>query len=199
MIYPNGSYSLNNLKDFVLGNDIDVYFEEYKEEPEGWDWKKQGFFHGDLTKVNTVEELVTYIKKEVQGEGTICYDFKPEYFSRHPHSGESIIRNCPQFFWEYTSINGKRYSYKIEESKYLTGYEPEYPSMSLNCYTGAAAFSGSCIAIGTWERDKEGYEFKSVGSRIFEYIDNLDIRTIWSAIKEADDFLRTRYLQEENN
>ena len=59
-------------------------------------------------------------------------------------------------------------------------------------------FEGSCFVIGTWERDDEGYEFRSVGSRMFDYVDDEDLNEIWKAIKNADKYLNNRFHNEED-
>ena len=59
-------------------------------------------------------------------------------------------------------------------------------------------FEGTRFVIGTWERDDEGYEFRSVGSRMFDYVDDEDLSEVWKAIKNADKYLNDRFHNEED-
>ena len=86
----------------------------------------------------------------------------------------------------------------IRDCAYLNGYEPKYKSLELNCYENG--FNGTCFTIGSWKRDyKDGYEFKSCGSRLFEYIKPEDLEVIFNAIKAADKYLNERFQNEEED
>ena len=74
--------------------------------------------------------------------------------------------------------------------------KPKNVPLSLNMFD--VDFEGTSFVIGTWERDDEGYEFRSVGSRMFDYVDDEDLNEIWKAIKNADKYLNNRFHKEEN-
>jgi hypothetical protein len=195
MIYPNGTIELRKLVKMVNSKDFMVYYEEKTEEPSGWDWRKDGIFHGNRVPIHNKEELIYYIDKELNEKGTICYDITEEYFKKHPYEGESITYIEPRFFWEWQSYNTKK-CYSITESSYL-GKKPKNVPLCLNMFDGN--FEGTCFVIGTWERDSEGYEFRSVGSRMFGYVADEDLSEIWKAIKNADKYLNDRFHNEEED
>ena len=194
MIYPNGSIELNELKRMINSKDFILYYEEKTKQPVGWDWTKDGIFHGNKYPINDEEELISCINKELKGEGRICYDVTEEYYRKHPYEGEEVIYVKPRVFWEWQSYNTKK-CYSITESSYL-GEKPKNVPLSLNMFD--VDFEGTRFVIGTWERDDEGYEFRSVGSRMFDYIDDEDLNEIWKAIKNADKYLNDRFHKEEN-
>lgn len=194
MIYPNGSIELNKLKRMINSKDFILYYEEKTKQPVGWDWTKDGIFHGNKYPIDNEEELISCISKELKNEGRICYDVTEEYYRKHPCEGEEVIYVKPRFFWEWQSYNTKK-CYSITESSYL-GEKPKNVPLSLNMFDNN--FEGSCFVIGTWERDDEGYEFRSVGSRMFDYIDDEDLNEIWKAIKNADKYLNNRFHNEED-
>ena len=194
MIYPNGSIKLNELKRMINSKDFILYYEENTKEPVGWDWTKDGIFHGNKYPIDNEEELISCINKELKDEGRICYDITKEYYRKHPYEGEEIIYVKPKFFWEWQSHTTKK-CYSITESSYL-GEKPKNVPLSLNMFD--VDFEGSCFVIGTWERDDEGYEFRSVGSRMFYYVDDEDLNEIWKAIKNADKYLNDRFHDEED-
>ena len=80
MIYPNGSIELNKLKRMINSKDFIVYYEENTKEPIGWDWTKDGIFHGNRYPIHNEEELISCLTKELKDEGTICYDITKEYY-----------------------------------------------------------------------------------------------------------------------
>lgn len=194
MIYPNGSIELNKLKKMINSKDFIVYYEENTKQPVGWDWTKDGIFHGNKYPIDDEEELISCINKELKDEGRICYDITEEYYRKHPHEGEEAIYVKPRFFWEWQSHNTKR-CYSITESSYL-GEKPKNVPLSLNLFDDD--FEGCCFVIGTWKRDNEGYEFRSVGSRMFDYVDDEDLNEIWKAIKNADKYLNDKFHSEED-
>ena len=194
MIYPNGSIELNKLKRMINSKDFILYYEEKTKQPVGWDWTKDGIFHGNKYPIDNEEELISCISKELKNEGRICYDVTEEYYRKHPCEGEEVIYVKPRFFWEWQSYNTKK-CYSITESSYL-GEKPKNVPLSLNMFDNN--FEGSCFVIGTWERDDEGYEFRSVGSRMFDYVDDEDLNEIWKAIKNADKYLNNRFHNEED-
>ena len=194
MIYPNGSIELNKLKRMIDSKDFILYYEEKTKEPVGWDWTKDGIFHGNKYPIDNEEELISCINKELKDEGRICYDITKQYYRKHPHEGEEIIYVKPKFFWEWQSHTTKK-CYSITESSYL-GEKPKNVPLSLNMFD--VDFEGSCFVIGTWERDDEGYEFHSVGSRMFYYVDDEDLSEVWKAIKNADKYLNDRFHDEED-
>ena len=194
MIYANGSIELNELKRMINSKDFILYYEEKTKQPVGWDWTKDGIFHGNKYPINDEEELISCINKELKGEGRICYDVTEEYYKKHPYEGEEVIYVKPRFFWEWQSYSTKK-CYSITESSYL-GEKSKNVPLSLNMFDDN--FEGSCFVIGTWERDDEGYEFRSVGSRMFDYVDDEDLNEIWKAIKNADKYLNNRFHNEED-
>lgn len=194
MIYPNGSIDLRNLKNKLNSKEFVLYFEEYTKEPDNWDWKKDGIFRGNLININDENALIEFIAKEMKGEGTICYDITTEYYKKHPYEGEKITYVHPTFFWEWKSPRTKK-CYSITESLYV-GVTPKNVPLSLNLFDND--FEGCQITIGTWERDNEGYEFRSVGSRMFDYVDDEDLSEIWKAIKNADKYLNDRFHTEDD-
>jgi hypothetical protein len=78
----------------------------------------------------------------------------------------------------------------------LKGYEPKHIPLCLECFENG--FNGTCFTIGSWERDEEGYEFRSVGSRMWQYIDEEDLPIIYKAIAAADSYLNNRFANEED-
>ena len=194
MNYPHGRLDLNTLKKMMNSIEYDVYYEENSEKPCDWDWKKYGFYRGNITPIKNENELVEYVSKELKGEGTICYDFNEYYFKKHPHCGESVTYVKPTFFWEWQSYDTKK-CYSIIESSYFDE-EPKYKDLSLCLHDND--FEGTCFVIGTWERNSEGYEFRSVNSRTFNYVDDKDLSEVWKAIKNADKYLNDRFHNEED-
>lgn len=191
MICPNGHASINKLLKMVNSDDYEVFFEPF-DEPEDWDWLKNGFYRSPNRKeLKNNAELLEALKEETNNKGRICYDVKDSYYTKHPYEGEELSYRKEVFFWEYSSPNGKKYCYKICSCTYLKGYEPEHVPLCLECFENG--FGNSCFTIGTWERDKEGYEFRSVGSRMFQYIHEDDLPIIYKAISEADKYLNERF------
>ena len=43
--------------------------------------------------------------------------------------------------------------------------------------------------IGTWRPDSEGYQFESVGNRLFDCLDEHEALQIWPVLKAVQDFL----------
>lgn len=194
MIHPNGSIDLRRLKKLLDSKEFELYFEEYEEEPKGWDWKKNGIFRGNMTKIEDENSLIDSINKEMKGEGSICYDVTEEYYKKHPYEGENVTYVKPKFFYEWKSPYTKK-CYSITESSYL-GTPPKNVPLSLNLFDDD--FESCCIAIGSWQRNNEGYEFRSIGSRMFEFVADEDLSEIWKAIKHADKYLNDRFYNEED-
>lgn len=194
MIYPNGTIDLKDLKKKLNSKEFALYFEEYAKEPINWDWRKDGIFHGNKYLIHNETELISCISRELKNEGTICYDLSDEYYKKHPYCGEKVSYVKPKFFWEWHSYNTK-VCYSITEMSYI-GEKPKNVPLALNRFDDN--FEGSCFVIGTWERDDEGYEFRSVGSRIFDYVADEDLSEIWKAIKNADKYLNDRFYNEED-
>jgi len=194
MIYPNGTICMNKLKEMISSKNYNVYFEYHEEEPEGWDWLKDGIYRGNTILISSSKELEKYITKEFRGEGAICYDLSDEYYKKHPHLGEKFNYVKKVFKWEWKSFETNK-CYSIEEATYL-GEKPKYPTLNLNLFDND--FEDSCIAIGAWDKDSEGYEFRSIGSRMFDYVADEDLNEIWKAIKNADKYLNNRFHNEED-
>ena len=186
MMYPHGSVDLNRLKRIVESNKYNVWFEDSTQEPKDWNWQKDGFWRGELTPIKNIKDLPKFIEKELDGEGSICYDMTEEYYESHPYVGESAFRTTPSLRWEWQSYETKR-RYSICECSYL-GRKPNNPSFELNCFENG--FEGNCFSIATWEWTSEGYEFHSVGSRLFDNVDELDLTEIWQAVKKTDAWLK---------
>lgn len=194
MFYPNGTSTISDLVKYMKSDKFKIYLEDNRNKPEDWDWKEKGFYRGERTEITTMEQLMDAIEKDQTIEGvTICVDTTDAYFrdSSYPGEEQSYVKEV--FEWQYTSLFGKKYSYRITESTYLSE-KPKYVPLSLECFTEF----NRCFTIGTWERDKEGYEFHSVGSRLFEYVDEKDVERIWNAIKKADEYLSERFETEKN-
>ena len=195
MICPNGNLSLNRLKKLVYSNEYDVYFEP-NDEPENWDWRKNGIYHSpNRYLIETIDQLQSALKKEINDEGSIIYDITPEYSLKHPYDGESKSYIKEEFFWEYASQYGEKKCYKICNCSYL-GEAPKYVPLELVQFDGD--FNSTCFQLGSWERDGEGYDFHFCGSRMFEYICEEDLPIIWEALKKADDYLKARFREEIN-
>lgn len=94
------------------------------------------------------------------------------------------------FKWQY---EGEK-CYKINNCSYL-GEPPKHIPLELVQFFDG--FDTPCFQLGSWERDKEGYEFRSCGSRMFEYIPKKDLEEVWKGLKKADKFLNERFLHEE--
>ena len=185
---------MNEIKRTINSKEFILYNKKKTKQPVGWDWTKDGIFHGNKYPIDNEEELISCINKELKDEGRICYDITEEYYRKHPHEGEEIIYVKPKFFWEWQSHTTKK-CYSIIESSYL-GEKPKNVPLSLNMFD--VDFEGTSFVIGTWKRDDEGYEFRSVGSRMFDYVDDEDLSEIWKAIKNADKYLNDRFHNEED-
>lgn len=195
MICPNGNVTIDSLIKMVNSKEYVVYFEPF-DEPVDWDWKKNGFYRSpNRTEIKTKNDLLKYIEKEYDKEGRIIYDITEKYYQTHPYVGESRSYIRETFEWEYSSPYGKKCSYHITECKYI-GEPPEHIPLELLCCENG--LNESCITIGYWDRDDEGYEFKSCGSRLFSYVCDEDLPEVWKAIKEADKYLNTRFQTEDH-
>lgn len=193
MICPNGTLSIKQLRDMVYSKDYVVWYEP-NDEPSDWDWKTKGIYHSpNKIKITTQAALLDAFRKEYDKEGRIVYDLTDTYFSNHPYEGEEVKHIKETFDWQYASPFGNKYCYKICSCSYL-GEPPKFIPLEIVCYENG--FNDSCFTIGHWDRDDEGYEFHSVGSRLFKYVHEKDVELIWKIIKEADDFLAKRYKEE---
>ena len=196
MFCPNGNLTLNQLLDMLYSKEYDIWFEP-NDEPEDWDWKKNGFYRSpNKTKITTEHDLLKAIRAEYDKEGKIIYDTTDEYNRRHPYIGEAKSYIKDVFTWQYSSQFGAKYCYKICECSYLIDC-PKYIPLGLFCYENG--FNSPCFQIGSWNRDSEGYEFKSCGSRLFKYISQEDLPEIWKAIKAADLYLNERFNNEQSD
>ena len=133
------------------------------------------------------------ICKAYNGEGHIIYDITKTYYANHPYEGEEVKHVEETCVWQYTSLFGRKFSYKVRPCSYL-GESPKYVPLEIVCYDNG--FNDSCFQIASWERSNEGYEFHSCGSRLFDYVEEEDIPRFWSIIKEVDKFLAKRFAQE---
>ena len=177
--------NLNRLKRIVESNKYNVWFEDSTQEPKDWNWRKDGIWRGELTPIKSVDDLPKFIEKELKGEGSICYDMSEEYYEVHPHVGESAFRTKPSLRWEWQSYDTKK-CYSIQECSYL-GRKPKNPSFELNCFENG--FEGNCFSIAIWDYGDEGYEFRSVGSRLFDNVAYEDLSEIWKIVKKVDTWL----------
>lgn len=193
MYYPNGHYNIAQLiKDFESG-DFDMWLEENKEPPEGWDFRRNGIYRGPSKHIDSIEDLKDAVVKDMGPEYTICIEARPSYYDKHPYEGESKTYIREEFFWEYSSPFEKKRCYKICPCAYL-GEPPKYIPLELVCYENG--FNGTCFQLGSWERDNEGYEFKSCGSRLLNYVTEEDLPEIWKALRAADRYLNNRFAKE---
>lgn len=79
MFCPNGNLTLNQLLNMLYSKEYDIWFEP-NDEPEDWDWKKNGFYRSpNKTKITTKEDLLKAIQSEYDKEGKIIYDITDEY------------------------------------------------------------------------------------------------------------------------
>jgi len=188
MIHPNGSIELRRLLDMVYSKDYDVWYESYEET------------HSKLpsrTKITTKSALVQAISDEYDKKGSIVYDITDNYRNSHPLPGETKEDICSEagnshFRWEFAGKN----NYAIFNCSYL-GEPPEHIPLELVQFYDD--FNSSCFQLGSWERDKEGYEFHSCGSRMFECIPKKDLKKIWEGLKKANQFLNARWQYEEED
>lgn len=176
MIYPNGSTEIRKLLKMIHSDEYEVWYEANS---------------AHRKKITSQGDLVWAINEEFSGNGKICYDITKEYCKKHPVDNE-VRKEITEdkFKWEYA---GKK-NYKITPCTYL-GESPKYIPFELVQFDGD--FNSSCFQLGSWERNKEGYEFHSCGSRMFDYIPKKDLKEVWKGIKKADKFLNTRFLNEE--
>jgi hypothetical protein len=176
MIYPNGSTEIRKLLKMIHSDEYEVWYEANS---------------AHRKRITTQEDLVWAINEEFSGNGKICYDITKEYCKKHPVNNEvrkEITENS--FEWEYA---GKK-NYKITTCTYL-GETPKHIPFELVQFD--SDFNSSCFQLGSWERNKEGYEFHSCGSRMFDYIPKKDLKEVWKGIKKADKFLNAKFLNEE--
>jgi hypothetical protein len=193
MICPNGTSSLDELRKMVFSKDYIVWYEPF-DEPKDWDWRTKGIYRSpNKIKITTQAALIDAIRKEYDKEGCIIYDITENYYKNHPYEGEEIKHVKEVFDWQYSSPYGCKYCYKICPCSYL-GAAPKNVPLELVCFENG--FNNNCFTIGIWNRDDEGYEFRSVGSRLFDYVNEKDVNLIWKIIKEADEFLSKRFLEE---
>lgn len=178
MICPNGYIDIRQLKKMIYSPEYDVWFVR----------KGENWATGLKQKITTKASLADAIKKELDEEGSIYYDTTDVYSLNHPCEGEERY-NSDSFEWEYCSFFSKK-CFKICECSYL-GKPPKHPSLEIVCFD--SDFNSPCFQIGSWNRDDEGYEFKSCGSRLFEFIDEGDLPIIWKAIKRTDKYLADRF------
>ena len=193
MICPNGTTPVSKLREMVYSKEYEVWFEP-NDQPEDWDWKTQGFYHSPhKIKITTQADLIESINKEYNGEGHIIYDITKTYYANHPYEGEEVKHVEETFVWQYTSLFGRKLSYKVCPCSYL-GEPPKHIPLEIVCYEDG--FKGPCFQIASWERDSEGYEFHSCGSRLWDYVEEEDIPRFWNLIKEVDEFLAKKFKQE---
>lgn len=186
MIYPNDLIDLYKLKKMVSSPLFDVYVEDVAEAPKDWDWTTQGIYRGKLHFVKDMEDLESWISKILAGKVQICYEPNSLYFEKHPHTGEHCRYVKPRFEFQYSGAN----NYAIKEFK--TKVKSEERSLEVLRYEND--FEGTCYVIATWDVTDEGYEFRSIGSRLFE-VPSEDFQTLWDGIKEADKYLRNECLK----
>lgn len=182
MIYPNKTESIKSLEEYVTSNQYVVFAEEIVDEPKDWDWKKQGFYRGPRIEITTIEQLKDYIFND---KYTICYDTTEEYSKFHMHKGESKFIN--NLRWEYNG--GDNRYYVIRETKNFNKNQYYYELVKFE--------DDFSFTLGSWESDSDGYkEFKSVGSRMFDYINEDDVSIVWSALKKFDEYLNKGFKNE---
>ena len=192
MICPNGHIDNARLLRMVQSDEYAVYYEP-NDEPKDWDWRKDGIYRSpNRVYIATPSQLADAMLDEFEGKGSICYDTTEAYTLHHPYEGEERSYVKEEFFWEYHSHYSKR-CYKICNCSYL-GEKPKHVPLEIVCFEDD--FNSSCIQIGSWDRDGEGYEFHSCGSRLFENVDIRDLPIIWNAIHKADEFLAERFRKE---
>lgn len=180
MIYPNGSITEDRLKK-MIGNPEYVVYAEDTNVPE--DWNSNEIYRGPRTQIHTYIEALKYMMED---HYTICYDLTEEYYKKHPYVGEAKMYTKELFNWQF---HGK-HPYAIHE--YNARHKNEnYTSLELVRYK--EDFEGTCWTIAEWERDSEGYEFRSIGSRLFTDIDANDLSTVWEAITAGDKYLRKKF------
>lgn len=197
MFCPNGNLTLNQLLNLVYSKEYNVWFEP-DDEPEDWDWKKNGFYRSpNKIKITTKADLLKAIQSEYDKEGHIIYDTTNEYNKRHPYIGEAKMYIRDVFTWEYSSPYEVQRCYSISESPHLLGECPKYPSLAVYCFE--EGFSDSCFAIGTWDRTSEGYVFRACGSRFFEHISLEDLPEVWKGIRAANSYLNERFKDEQSD
>lgn len=194
MIYPNGSIEIRRLMKMVDSPEYEVYVEDRSDEPEDWDWVKQGFWRGPLTPIKNRVDLKKWIIPILDEEVELCYDITSEYSRKHPNQGESFTYVKPVFTFEYA---GKaNWAIKETETYYKeNGEKKRVKSLDLVKYENE--FGGICFVVGSWERDKEGYQFRSIGNRIFECIDVEDMEIVWEGLRAGDKYLQDLYRKED--
>lgn len=168
-------------------------FAEKNDQPEDWDWSKQGIYRGERTRITSLEDLKKYLFTD---EYTICYDIEKGYYDKYPYPGEAKSFIKETFNFKYS---GDR---DLEIKEVMTAYTPKSgepvhtTTLELLCYSDH--FGESCFVIAYWTLDEEGYEFKSVGSRFFDYLSDKDLKVVMSAIREADKFLKKKFESSSN-
>ena len=180
MIYPHGTLTLDKLRNMLKSDQYEVYAESTVA-PENWD--PNTLYRGPRTKIKSYEDALKYL---ADPNITICYDITDKYYQKHPYAGEAKMYIKELFHWQYSGVH----PYAISETK-CRCRDQEYTSLELLRYGGD--FNDSCWVIAYWTRDDEGYEFKSVGSRLFTEIDADDLETVWEAITAADKYLRNKF------
>lgn len=187
MIYPNGFISLEKLRKMINSKEFDIYYEDPVEVPEDYDFLKHGIPRGAQHRIKDEKELLKHLEDIYTGKVDLCYDINDEYYRRHPHAGEYGGYLKPLFNWQYS---GKS-NYEIRECK--TNHQKD---TTLEVCRFDGDFFDSCYVIAYWTKDDEGYEFKSVGHRLFE-VDAEDFEILWKGICEADKFLKDKWDRED--
>lgn len=178
MVCPNGCVDIRQLKKMIDSPEYNVWFVN----------KGENWTTSSKQKITTNSSLTDAILKELNDEGSIYYDTTDVYSLNHPCEGEDRCKPN-SFEWEYCSFFSKR-CFRICECAYI-GKPPKYPSLEIVCFD--LGFTSPCFQIGSWVRNDEGYEFKSCGSRLFEFIDERDLPIIWKAIKRTDEYLADQF------
>lgn len=193
MIYPNGHIDISQLLMMIESPEYAVYFES-KDEPITATWKKNdNIYHSPNKKLLADPmQLPQALADELSGKGCICYTVTDIYNARHPFAGEEIYNSDKDFLWEYHSLNGRHY--KIRNCSYI-GEKPKNVPLEIVLFDGD--FNSTCFQLGSWSRNDECYEFHSCGSRIFYYVDDVDLPVIWNAIHKADIYLNERFKNEQ--
>ena len=183
MIYPNGSIEIRKLMKMVDSPEFAVYVEDRSGEPEDWDWMHKGIWRGPLTPIKNRVDLKKWIIPILDEKVELCYDITDEYSKKHPIAGESYLYVKPSFRFEFA---GKS-NWAIRECE--RGSRSER-SVSLELLKFDEDFEGTCFVVGSWEKNSGGYEFRSCGGRLFEYLDMEDMETVWNALTAGDKYLR---------
>lgn len=88
-----------------------------------------------------------------------------------------------EYSWKY-----KNYELRAVPER-LARFEPNEPNTTIALVKWQEDRS-SCFTLGYWKKQSENYDFHFVGSRMFRYIDKVDLDIVWGQLDIAQEVLQ---------